>query len=70
MGRRAAIAGTVAVILVFAAVVFFAKRGLPRFGRTPPPAAAAAPVVPPPPGRKIKARLFYVAQDGTRLTSV
>ena len=25
---------------------------------------------PPPPGRKIKARLFYVSDDGTRLTSV
>ena len=30
----------------------------------PPPAAPAAP------GRKIKARLFYVADDGTQLTSV
>jgi spore germination protein GerM len=30
----------------------------------PPPAAPAAP------GRKIKARLFYLAEDGTRLTSV
>ena len=33
-------------------------------------AAAPAPVAPAPPGRKIKARLFYVAEDGTRLTSI
>ena len=33
-------------------------------------AAAAAPAPPAPPGRKIKARLFYVSEDGARLTSV
>ena len=33
-------------------------------------AAAAAPAPPAPPGRKIKARLFYVSDDGTRLTGV
>lgn len=33
-------------------------------------AAAAAPAAPAPPGRKIKAHLFYVAEDGMRLTSV
>ena len=72
MNRRVAIAGTVAVMLVFSAVVFFAKRGGPAFGRqtTPKPANAAAPAVPAPPGRKIKARLFYVADDGARLSSV
>jgi hypothetical protein len=32
--------------------------------------AAAAPVGPAAPGRKIKARLFYVADDGLRLTAV
>ena len=71
MGRRLAIGGTMAIVLVFAAAVFFVKRGLPTFGRRPASrAAATAPVVPAPPGRKIKARLFYVADDGTRLTSV
>ena len=72
MGRRVAIAGTVAVVLVFAAAVFLAKQGLPAFGpgATPRAAAVAPPAVPAPPGRKIKARLFYVAEDGTRLTSV
>ena len=72
MGRRVAIAGTIAVMIVFAAVVFLVKRGLPDFGRpaTPKPTVAAAPAVPAPPGRRIKARLFYVGENGTRLTSV
>ena len=39
----------------------------PRVGR---PNAVAPPVAPPAPGRKIKARLFYVADSGTKLTSV
>jgi spore germination protein GerM len=52
--------------------VFVAKRGWPTAGRGPAarPASGAAPAAPAPPGRKIKARLFYVADDGTRLTSV
>lgn len=71
MGRRAAIAGTIGVLVVFAVILYLAKRGLNTNGRPAArPAAAAAPAVPPPPGRKIKARLFYVAEDGTRLTSV
>lgn len=71
MGRRAAIAGTIGVLVVFAVLLYLAKRGLNTNGRPAArPAAAAAPAVPPPPGRKIKARLFYVAEDGTRLTSV
>src|SRR4051794_33475043 len=37
---------------------------------TPHAAAAPSPVAPAPPGRKIKVRLFYVADDGMRLTSV
>src|SRR5262249_54827247 len=37
---------------------------------TPRAAAAPSPTAPPPPGRKIKVRLFYVAEDGMRLTSV
>ena len=34
------------------------------------PAAAGAPTAPRTPGRKIKAHLFYVADDGTRLTDL
>ena len=71
MARRIAIAGTIAVILVFAAAVFLARRALPGVERPAAsrPAVAVAPAAPPP-GRKIKARLFYVADEGTRLTSV
>ena len=52
--------------------MFLAKRGLPASaGSTTATAATTAPpAVPAAPGRKIKARLFYVADDGTRLTSV
>ena len=72
MGRRAAIAGTIAVLIVFAAFAYLVQRGVPAgSGAAPRPAAAAdAPAVQPPSGRKIKARLFYVADEGTRLTSV
>jgi hypothetical protein len=73
MARRVAIAGTLAVMVLFAATVYVARRGVPALGRTTAakPATAAAPSpVPAPPGRKIKARLFYVAEDGVGLTSV
>ena len=71
-GRRAvAMLGTIAFVLVFASVAYYAKRRLPAWaGRSPDAAVAAAPAAPVPPGRKIKARLFYVADEGTRLTSV
>ena len=36
----------------------------------PPARPRRAPAAPAAPGRKIKARLFYVADDGTKLTSV
>jgi spore germination protein GerM len=74
MGRTVAIAGTLAIVVLFAATVVVLKRGVPAFGQRPAarPAAAVAPAPPPPapPGRRIKARLFYVAEDGARLTSV
>ena len=41
-----------------------------RGSRSGAVATAAAPAAPAPPGRRIKARLFYVADDGARLTSV
>jgi spore germination protein GerM len=70
-GRAVAMLGTIAFVLVFASVVFYAKRGLPAWAaRSPTAAVTAAPVAPAPPGRKIKARLFYVADEGTRLTSI
>jgi spore germination protein GerM len=72
MSRQVVIAGTIAVMCSVAVGVFLARRGLPVLGGSAParPAAAAAPAVPAPPGRKIKARLFYVAEDGARLSSV
>ena len=72
MGRQAVIAAGAGVLLVLVAAVFLATRGTPASGPRPAPgpAATAAPAAPAPPGRKIKARLFYVAEDGTRLTSV
>jgi hypothetical protein len=72
MGRRVAIAGTLAIVVVFAIAVFVAKRGMPSLAPAPAAHAVAAPAPPPPTpsGRKIKARLFYVAEDGARLTSV
>ena len=71
MVRQLAIAGTAAAILILAAAVFFTTRGLPAPGRAASaPMAAAAPAMSVPAGRKIKARLFYVAEDGARLSSV
>jgi Sporulation and spore germination len=68
-GERLAVAigGAVAA----AAVVWLGLVGLSRRHRDPAPAAApSASTTPAPAGRKIKARLFYVADDGVRLMSV
>jgi spore germination protein GerM len=71
MGRRVAVAGTLAIVVVLAIAVFVAKRGMPSFAPAPTAhAVAAAPPAPTTSGRKIKARLFYVADDGARLASV
>jgi spore germination protein GerM len=66
---------TVAVTLltlVAAGLAWLLFVGLPRWYDEPTKAAAAAPPppVPAPPGRKIKALLFYVSEDGARLTGV
>lgn len=67
MRRRAFAVGGVAVVTIALAWLLFAA--LPRwYSRTPiaaPP--SSAPVAS---GRKIKARLYYLSQDGTRLTGV
>lgn len=70
MGRRVAIVVALALVIVLVATLLFARRGLPRVRTEAARPAAAAAVPPAPPGRKIKARLFYVAEDGTRLTSI
>ena len=71
-GRTLAI-GAAAVggaVLVFGMFVWL-PRLTTRAARTATlGAVSAAPAAPAAPGRKIKARLFYVAEDGTKLTSV
>ncbi len=69
MRRVLVIGGFVAITLVLGWVLLV---GLPRwYGPSAKKATAdAAPSVPVVAGRKIKARLFYVAEDGTRLTGV
>jgi hypothetical protein len=60
--------GTVVTAAILVWLVFV---GLSRWHRDPAPAAAAhPPAAAVPTGRKIKARLFYVADDGVRLMSV
>jgi hypothetical protein len=68
-GRRLAAAGLAVVAAVLAWLLFI---GLPRwYGAPVATRAVAAPsaAAPLPPGRKIKARLFYVADDGMRLVA-
>ena len=77
MSRQAVAAGLVgATAIVLGSLLFVglprwygprAKQTGPAVARTAAPSAAPAPVAP---GRKIKARLFYVAEDGLHLTSV
>jgi spore germination protein GerM len=66
------VAQTAGLAVVAAGLGWLLFVGLPRwYGPRAPGAVAAAPSQPPaPPGRKIKAHLFYVADDGTQLTSV
>lgn len=67
--RAEAIAVLAAAAAVLAWVLFV---GLPRWygGRDARRAPLAASGEPAAPGRKIKARLFYVSEEGTRLTGV
>ena len=71
MGRRWLVVGAIALVAgLLVWLMFFA---LPRrYGATAAKAVSAAPssAPAPPAGRKIKARLFYVAEDGTHLTGV
>ena len=66
------VAQTAGLAVVAAGLGWLLFVGLPRwYGPRAPGAVAAAPSQPPaPPGRKIKAHLFYVADDGTQLTGV
>jgi germination protein M len=70
MSRRPALAVGITIVAFVVGWLMFV--GAPRWFSRPPKqvAAAPAPAPPAPPGRKIKARLFYVSEDGTRLASV
>lgn len=64
-----------ALALVTAALAWLLFVGLPRWypspaTRTLSAAPSPAPAAPPPSGRKIKARLYYLSDDGTRLQVV
>jgi spore germination protein GerM len=63
----AAVAG---VVLLFVMFMWLPRWTTRATTTTTVGAAAPAPVAAPASGRKIKARLFYVADDGTKLTSV
>jgi spore germination protein GerM len=73
MGRRAWIAVTIALAgaIVGSLLAWGLFVGLPRWyaARQAPPTAGLSPVAPVEPERKIKARLFYVSEDGRGLTS-
>jgi hypothetical protein len=66
-GRRTIVAGLLIISAVIGWLLFV---GLPRWygpAKSGPVAATSAPL---PPGRKIKARLFYVTEDGTKLSGM
>jgi hypothetical protein len=67
--RRAAIATVAALLVAVAGALLLFE--WPRWFRAATTTTVAAPAaVPVEPGRTIKARLFYVSEDGTQLTSV
>ena len=73
MSRRALLITSIVVVaVVLGSVLVIVQRVLPRWSSraTTSAVAAASPTAPAAPGRKIKARLFYVTDDGMRLTSI
>jgi len=64
--RALAIAGLVAVAMAFVWVIQTA----PRWRSTTRAVAPPSPTAPAPPGRKIKARLYYISESGTKLTGI
>ncbi|MEO8256241.1 MAG: GerMN domain-containing protein [Acidobacteriota bacterium] len=68
--RRILVLGALTVIVAgFAWLLLVTLPASYRRSRTPA-AAVGTPATPAAPGRKIKAHLFYVADDGTRLTDL
>ena len=71
-GRRTLLVGGVVVVVVLVVAILATVFVIaPRWNRgSRPRTSASTPAAPAAPGRKIKARLFYVADDGLRLTGV
>jgi spore germination protein GerM len=65
-----AVAAVAGVVLLFVMFMWLPRWTTRATTTATVGAAAPAPVAAPASGRKIKARLFYVAEDGTKLTSV
>jgi hypothetical protein len=59
-----------ALMVVAAGIAWLLFVGLPRWYGGPASAGGATAAAPLPAGRKIKARLFYVGEDGTKLAAV
>ena len=72
MTSRRAVLVFAGFMIVMAAVAVLLAVVVPRRyrGNEARGTAAGAPTAPATPGRRIKAHLFYVSEDGTRLTSV
>jgi spore germination protein GerM len=68
--RRILFLGAMTVIVAGFAWLLFVTLPAAYRRSTHPATAAGAPTAPVTPGRKIKAHLFYVADDGTRLTDL
>ena len=68
--RRILLLGAMTVIVAGFAWLLFVRVPAWYKRSTAPAKAAGVPAAPPTPGRKIKAHLFYVADDGTRLTDL
>ena len=70
MSGRLVTIGALAIAAVFVGALMFWQTPRWTSRATPHASAAPSPIAPAPSGRKIKARLFYIADDGVRLTSV
>jgi len=68
--RRILLLGAATVIVAGFAWLLFVTVPAAYRRSTRPSTAAGSPTEPATPGRKIKAHLFYVAEDGTRLTDL
>jgi hypothetical protein len=68
MSRRSVF--VLVAVALFLAAFLWAMRAAPRWRGSTRAVAAPSPTAPAPPGRKIKARLFYVNDAGTKLVGI